>query len=153
MFRLILIISGRLRVPLLRTLFVLTALAADPIVLRAIFPMPLPGWVWLMSVLIYAGLIVVAIKSIDESAIDAVLNPKISRSAAVGLYMYCIMVMLSAVIIPGTSASLEFACQPVTASCASKSDGYDFAIRFWGLIAAMDFVDVRRWRRRTRAVA
>jgi quinol-cytochrome oxidoreductase complex cytochrome b subunit len=134
-------------------LFVLVALAADPIVLRAISPMPLPGWVWLMSVLIYAVVVVFAIKSIDARAVDAVLNPTTSRLAAIYLYMYCIVIMCIAIFIPGTSGSLEFACRPVTASCASKSDGYDFALRLLGLLSAMDFVDGRRWRRRTRGIA
>jgi hypothetical protein len=150
MLRLNLLITGRLSVSLTFLLGILFVLAVDPIVLRVFFPAPVPGIVWLISVLIYAGLIVYVVKSRDKTVFDAKLTWKASRTAVIGIYMYSALLLLLATIIPASSFSEEYSCGPGVESCFTKSVAFEIALRLWGLLAALDCADISRWRRRTR---
>jgi hypothetical protein len=150
MLRLNLLITRRLSVSLPFLLGTLFVLALDPIVLRVFFPAPVPGIVWLISAVIYAGLIAYVVKSRDETVFDDRLTWKASRTGAIGIYIYCVLLLLLAIFIPASSFSEEYSCGPGVESCFTKSVAFEITLRLWGLLAALDCADVSRWRRRTR---
>jgi hypothetical protein len=64
-----------------------------------------------------------------------------------GILLYSILLVVMAVLIPGSS-HVEEMCQPSERFCGARKFAFEIALRLLGISAVLDYLDVRRLKRR-----